>query len=489
MVLDCGSGGLKCFLMETAGRIVEQVGVEWDRDAWSTEVGWRAIKRGIRQTIISSGVDASQIIGVSTTSMREEFVLLDRHGREINYEVTPDIYPHGNELNKSLGETMYRKSGHWPVPGWIAAAKLAWLKDRRSNVIERTHRFLMISDWAGYVLGGVPYTEGSSACETSLFDVTKGNWSWEIIDELGLPGEIFPEVQESGASLSEVTSAAARDTTLKEGTPVIVGGADTQCGLLGCGAIEEGDIVAVGGTTTPVQMVTSKPVFDPRGRTWTNSHVVGGRWIIESNAGRTGLVYRWFRDSILGAKPSTKAYEAMNSLAASSPPGSSGLNVFLGPRVFSCGPPYWDKDKLGDIPVPPTITGSSKFNRGDLARAIIEANCYAVRANLEQLSDITGIKVYRLGFCGGNSKSNLWNQIQAAVVNRPLVIPRERDATAVGAAILAAVGTKVHSDISHAVKSMVRYDEPLIPNEQLADTYGNLYHSWVETRRRLSGTL
>ena len=53
----------------------------------------------------------------------------------------------------------------------------------------------MISDWAGYMLGGVPYTEGSSACETSLFDVEKGDWAWGLIDELSLPSDIFPEVE------------------------------------------------------------------------------------------------------------------------------------------------------------------------------------------------------------------------------------------------------------------------------------------------------
>ena len=488
MALDCGSGGLKCFLVDAVGMINSQVEVEWDRDAWSTEIGWRAIKKGVRKTL-ASGVDPAQIAGVSTTSMREEFVLLDRHGREITYKITPDIYPHGDALNKSLGERMYRRSGHWPVPGWIAAAKLAWLRDRHLDVIERARLFLMISDWAGYAFGGVPYTDASSACETSLFDVAKGSWSWELINELGLPREMFPEVKESGSIVSKVTSTAAKETTLKEGTPVIVGGADTQCGLIGCGAVEEGEIVAVGGTTTPIQMVTRRPIFDPKGRTWTNAHVASGRWIIESNAGRTGWVYRWFRDSILGAKPSPRVYETINSLAASSPPGSASVRVFLGPHIFSCGPPYWEGDNLSDAPVPPTITGSSRFTRGDLARAIIEANCYAVRANLEQLVEITGIKVDRLGFCGGNSKSDLWNQIQAAVINRPLIVPKERDATAVGAAILAAVGAGIYSDIHQAIENMVRHEEPLIPNIQLAETYDSLYHSWVETRRRLSGSL
>ena len=489
MAIDCGSGGVKCFLVDTRGKIVSQAGVEWNRDDWNTDIGWRAIKKVIRKTLAESRIEPDEVAGISTTSMREEFVLLDKRKKEIPLSFTPDIYAHGDELNKRLGEKMYRYSGHWPVSGWIAAAKLAWLKDKRPEVLDRAHLFLMISDWAGYMLGGVPYTEGSSACETSLFDVEKGDWAWELLEELNLPSDIFSEVKKNGAQIAQITEKAAKGTTLNEGTPVVVGGADTQCGLIGCGAVNPGDVVVVGGTTTPVQMVTEKPVFDKDCRTWTNMHAVDGRWILESNAGRTGWVYRWFRDNILCEKPSLRIYETMNALAAGSPPGSNGVKGYMGPHIFNAGPPYWKGDTLGDAPVPPTILGSSKFTRGDLARAILEANCYAVRANLEQLSEITCRKVSKLGFCGGNSKAEIWNGIQSAVLGIPISVPKERDATAVGASMCAAVGSGVYSDITKAVKEMVHMEKPIEADVVLTKEYDNLYRSWIETRRRLSGVL
>ncbi|MFA5869184.1 MAG: FGGY family carbohydrate kinase [Candidatus Bathyarchaeia archaeon] len=489
MAIDCGSGGVKCFIVDASGRIAFRSGVEWERDGWNTRAGWLAIRKAVRKILTSSKIDPKQIAGVSTTSMREEFVLLDNRGREVTYEITPDIYPHGDELNRRLGEMMYRVSGHWPVPGWIAAAKMAWLRDKHPEVLDRVRLFLMISDWAGYMLGGTPYTDGSSACETSLFDVKKGAWAHELLDELDLPAEIFPRPMRSGTLVSTISAEAAKATSLVEGTSVVVGGADTQCGLLGCGATREGDVVAVGGTTTPVQMVTNRPVFDEKGRTWTNMHAAEGRWIIESNAGRTGWVYRWFRDNILGEKPSPKAYEVINNLASVSPAGSNGVSAFLGPHVFNSGPPYWEGDRLGDIPVPPTITGSSKFTRGDLARAIIEANCYAVRANLEQLAKITGLEIERLGFCGGNSKSELWNRVQATVVGKPVVVPVERDASAVGAAMCAAVGARIYNSMEEAMKAMVHLEDPVYPDEEHVDDYNGLYHKWLKTRQQLSGNL
>ena len=489
MAIDCGSGGVKCFIVDVRGKIVSQSGVEWDRDKWNSDIGWLAIKKAIRKTFTASNIDPKRIAGVSTTSMREEFVLLDAKGREITYEVTPDIYAHGDELNETHGERMYRLSGHWPVPGWIAAGKMKWLRDKHPETLEQVHLFLMISDWAGYMLGGTAYTEGSSACETSLFDVEKGEWAWELIDELGIPTEIFPPVAHNGTQVSQVTGKAAMGSFLPEGTPVVVGGADTQCGLLGCNAYKAGDVVAVGGTTTPVQMVTEKPVFDEKKRTWTNMHVAPGRWIIESNAGRTGWVYRWFRDNILCEEPNLKAYEKMNALAEGTQPGSDGVKIFLGPHVFNSGPPYWEGDRLSDIQTPPTIIGSSRFTRSDLARSIIEANCYAVRANLEQLTEITGREVKRLGFCGGNSKSNLWNEIQSAVLGKSVIVPVERDASAIGTSICAAVGSGLYSNIGEAVKFMVHMMKPIRPSRELVERYDGFYHSWFETRRRLSGIL
>ena len=489
IAVDCGSGGVKCFLVDTRGKIVSQAGVEWERDDWNTDIGWRAIKKAIRKTLAGSRIDPGEVAGISTTSMREEFVLLDKRGKEIPLRFTPDIYAHGDELNKRLGEKMYRISGHWPVSGWIAAAKLAWLKDKHPEILDQAHLFLMIGDWAGYMLGGVPYAEGSSACETSLFDVKKGDWAWELLEELKLPSGIFPIVKKNAAQVAQITGKASKGTTLNEGTPVVVGGADTQCGLIGCGAINSGDVVVVGGTTTPVQMVTEKPVFDKEGRTWTNMHALNDKWTLESNAGRTGWVYRWFRDNILCEKPSTRIYETMNSLAAESSPGSNGVKVYMGPHIFNAGPPYWKGDTLSDSPVPPTILGSSKFTRGDLARAILEANCYAVRANLEQLTEITGMKAGKLCFCGGNSNAAIWINIQSAVLGVPVSVPKERDATAVGASICAAVGSRVYSDISKAIREMVHMEKPVEADAALIKQYNTYYNSWIETRRRLSGIL
>src|SRR5581483_5160859 len=101
--------------------------------------------------------------------------------------------------------------------------------------------------------------EPSNASESMLYDVARRAWSEEILAALDIPRTILPTLRETGARVGRVTAAAAAATGLPEGTPVFVGGADTESALLGSGVAEDGQTGAVLGTTTPVQMVTARP--------------------------------------------------------------------------------------------------------------------------------------------------------------------------------------------------------------------------------------
>ncbi|MBN2335373.1 hypothetical protein JXL21_07400 [Candidatus Bathyarchaeota archaeon] len=484
LVLDAGSGGAKAFLVDMNGGILRSSFRRWERDEWKPEASWRLICEAVRDAVLRSGVDPSRISGVSCTSMREEYVLLDAENRGVSYEMTEESLRHGEETLMRHGERMYDSSGHWPVPNWIAGAILPWLNDEKKGVLADVRHFLMVSDWVNYCLTGDAATEGSSACETALFDVRLNDWAWTLMDELSLPKSIFPPVLRSGEELGEVTSEASTDTGLPPGTPVFMGGADTQCGLIGMG-VTEGEAAAVGGTTTPVQLVTDEPVFDSRRRTWTNMHVEPGRWILESNAGYTGQAYRWVRDNY-GECPD---YETLNGLASKVPVGSNGLYAYLGAHVFDAGPPYWSQDHLGDTPIQHVVIGLKEFSAGELARAVLESNCYAVRANLERLSSVAGLEFPYLKFCGGNSRSGLWVQIQADVLGVPVVVPRCSDGTAVGTAVCAAVGSGAYRGFREAVEGMVRLMEPVHPRMESHREYGRLYEMWLRLREGLPDTL
>jgi xylulokinase len=165
--------------------------------------------------------------------------------------------------------------------------------------------------------------------------------------------------------------------------------------------------------------------------------------------------------------------------------GSDEVQAFLGPHVFDSGPPYWAKDKLGNLPMEPTVTGNHQFSVAVLARAIFEANSYGVKANLDQLQDISGLEFDYLRFCGGNSRSDLWMQIQADVLGVPVKIPFVHDASAIGTAILTSVGTGYYHDAREAVENMVKPGKVFQPRRDVSEKYRVLYKKWMATRERL----
>ena len=478
LAIDVGSGSFKTFLVNSRGVVIRRSEINWDRETWTAETGWAMIVNALKRLEIASS--SFNIHGISVTSMREEFILIDDKQNEINYHLSSESKVHGEKTLERYGAQMYDESGHWPVPNWIAGAVLPWVNEVHSESLKSPRYILMLSDWVNNKLTGEACTDGTSACETALFNVRKNDWSWNIIDELNLTNSIFPEVKSNSSWIGEITEKIAQITGLPHGTPVFIGGADTQCGLLGMG-VKENEVAAVGGTTTPVQMITGSPVFDGKRRTWTNNHVKVKEWILESNAGYTGRAVRWalnehgFRD-----------YQQLNREAESIPIGSNGVLSYLGCHIFDSGPTYWETDMLGDLPVPQTVMGKEVYNRAEVARAILESNSYAVKGNIEQLEEISGAEFEFLKFCGGNSKSDLWMQIQADVLGIPVEIPETRDSTAIGTAILAAVGSGYYGSTDDAVSMMVRFRDPVIPNEERHNEYSKRYPIWLETRKYIS---
>ncbi|MBD3172443.1 hypothetical protein GF326_08220 [Candidatus Bathyarchaeota archaeon] len=478
LIIDAGSGSVKSFLVSPQGDLLKSSEQIWNRNTWNSNLAWIKITESIKE--LTENYEG-EILGVTSTSMREEFILLDEKGEEINYTLSDESKKIGKEILKEFGEELYQKSGHWPVPNWIAGAIIPCLKITQPDLFERIQSILMLSDWINYRLTGELATESSGACETSLFDITTADWSWENIQKLDLPRHICPEVLKNGEILGDIDEKISKLTGVSEYVPVIMGGADTQCGLIGMG-IKTCEYAAVGGTTTPIQLITDKPLIDEEKRTWSNNHVVEGEWILESNAGYTGRAVKWLRDTFFKEK---EGYNELNHSVKKVAIGSDGLLTYLGPHLFDAGPPYWSTDKLSNLPVEPCIIGSHSFNIPILARAIFEANSYAVRRNVEQLETISGIDLDYLNFCGGNSKSDFWMQIQADVLGKPVHVPLVNDSTAVGAAILASIGTGYYSTLDKAVNNMVNQGKVFEPRKSSNKKYDKHYMRWIKTREKL----
>jgi autoinducer 2 (AI-2) kinase len=304
-----------------------------------------------------------------------------------------------------------------------------------------------------------------------LFDFRDRDWSQEIIDAFAIDRDALPPIAAPGASVGTLSPQVALELGLPAGTAVHAGGADTQCGLLGVGAIEPGDVAVTLGTTSPVQAVFDRPRLDPSETLWAGCHVVKDRWVLESNAGSSGDAYEWLLDLLVGAE--SDRYQRAEELMAGEAPGGQ-VASFIGPRVFDLSKIRPDLPGAFLFPFPSL---QLRPNAGQLLRSFLESLACAVRGNIEQLSAATGEKPHRLRVGGGLSRSRLLVQMVADVTGLPVDLGTVSDATSLGAAILAFTGAGEFPNLHAAVDAMSDC-ETIEPNPSAPAIAPETYDRW-----------
>jgi len=500
MALDAGSGAGRCVLVNLENREVHSAYQEWGytvppglgmmaADLNPAEF-WRILGEVSRQAMSNAAIQPEQVVAVSSTSQREGIVLLDESGAELYAGPNRDYRAviEGMQLTNSCGDELYRRSGHFPA-SMTGAARLLWCKNHAPQIYERVRHLQSINDWILFRLSHEYACEPTNAAETSLYDLSSQDWAYDIIEKLELPGEIFPPVFPAGTKIGVVTPQASIETGLRPGTPVVIGGADTQCGLLGCGTIRLNEVAAISGTTTPVQMVTASPIQDPGGRLWGGAHIVPGLCIVESNAGGSGSVYQWYRDSFYtdaierGKTSGQNPYEVMNADAALSQPGCMGIQSYVGIMIFNARtlsmPP--NVIILGMSP----LASSGVCSRPLITRAVLESLAFAVKANLQQVLDLVGVTPGAISACGGLANSLLYLEILANTLQLPVRVPQIKEGTAVGAAICAGIGGGAYRTFEEGVSALVHIEAEIQPDARLCKQYQSFYRKWFKSLENL----
>ncbi|MHA1425367.1 MAG: FGGY-family carbohydrate kinase [Candidatus Helarchaeota archaeon] len=499
LIIDAGTGGGRCLIFDELGKLcalayeewsfttppeVAPMGKEFDPDEF-----WRIICNVIKKALKLAKLDPKDISGISTTSFREGTVFLDAAGNELVAVPAIDIraLSEGMAIKAAHGEQIYKITGHMP-PFMFASARLKWFKEKKPDIYNKIHRILMMNEWILYKFSGNTYSEPTGACETELFDIHELRWSKKIIELLDLRDDIFCEIVSAGTKIGELTSRAASETSLKEGTPVIIGGADTQCALLGMGLDNAGQLGIVAGTTTPIQLILSQPLIDEKIRIWTNNYLLPEKWVLESHAGDSGKIFRWIRDNIADyerekAKDNKEiAFELLNSLAEDVPPGSEGIFAFLGPMVIdfnAVGPLGY-----GGFLIPlPLFMGN--YGKKQFVRAFFENMAYAIYGNVLQLEDVSQMHIEDIHITGGLSNSNIFIQIVADILRTPVKTYQTVEATGLGAAICASVGTETYSDFQSAIQKMVHLKKTVEPGPN-QKKYRKLFKKWRKIQQKLS---
>ncbi len=488
IALDAGGGSGRSLLVNTSTREVISATRPWshlpaaDLGGWGCDLDldtiWAALGEASREVMQRAGASSDEVVGMAATSMRHSTIVLDRKGSALF--ATPNHDARAAELSAELaaerGAEFHRRCGHWPIPPFTGV-RLKWLAQNMPQVFNRASTVLSLSEWITFRLCGEAASDPSHAGETMLFDVQRPQWAWDLIASLDLPREFFPRIMSSGKRLGKLTAPSAAHLGLRAGIPVAVGGADTQCGLLGAGVVAPGQLGIIAGTTTPLQLAVGSPVSDPQAHLWTGRHVLAGVFVLEGIAGSMGESLEWIAGILY---PDARRQAAMlDAEAAQSSPGAAGLLSTFGTQVFDAsnmGLPY------GYLALSHMAAGTDPHRRKHVARAVLEGLAYAVRANAEQLTRVSGIARPEYFLAGGMSRSAVWRQILADVLGQPVMVSHLPEASALGAAVCAGVGAGVFRDLVEGSAALTGESHSIAPCPEAVEIHGDIYPEWLQFR-------
>lgn len=487
LAIDAGTGSCRAVVFDTVGRQVAIGQREYSHPAldgvpgsqvFDTERNWQLVCESIREAL--RDISPSAIRAVSATSMREGMVLYDARGREL--WACPNVDARAGEeaaqlVRSGAATEIYHEAGDWV--SITAPARFRWIARHEPEVFSTIAHVGMLGDWLLARLSGEFVTDPSLGSSSGMFSLAGRDWSARVLDLCGLDRSVFPDVVDPGTVIGTVNAAAAGDTGLAAGTPVVVGGADTQLSLLGNGISDPGQVTIVGGSFWQCTALLDQPLIDSEARLRTLCHTEPGRWMMEGLGFWCGVVMRWFRDGFCeletreAAEAGEDVYTVLERKALAVPPGANGVTGLFS-NVMQAN--RWVHGPSGFLGF--DVSDPDRAGRVACFRAIEESAAYVARAHVQIVEEVAAIHVREAMLTAGAARGTLWPQILADTIGIPIHVPVVKESTALGASIYAGIGAGLYDDAPATARRLARIERTFTPDPPAVAAYDELYARW-----------
>jgi|GEM_PF-1763 len=493
--IDIGTSSCKVVLFRPDGTVVaeesREYSVYYPQPGWveqDPEEWWEAVCGALLAMKIKTGTLFADIAGIGIDGQGWSAIPVDADGNVLCHSpIWMDTRAAGicEEWNERIGaDRIFEICGNPLAPSYTLP-KILWFKKNRPDVYRRTHKILQSNSFIGFRMTGCMTQDISQGYAWQCFDIRKGCWSEEACRLFGLDIGMLPDILPCHQVIGSVTASAAALTGLAEGTPVVAGGLDAACGTLGAGVIHPGETQEQGGQAGGMSICLDTYKADPR--LILSYHVVPGMWLLQGGTVGGGGVMRWFEREFCAEERMDASRNGKTSLAGmdleaeSVPVGSDGM-IFL-PYMAGERSPLWDTRAKG------VYYGIDYAKtRAHFIRASMEGVAFSLKHNLDVARE-TGADVQVLCSMGGAANSRFWTQMKADVTGKRIVVPASDTATALGAAILAGVGTGVYSDFEDAVSRTIRIRREHIPDMTNHIRYQEAYGMYLSLYKNLKGIM
>jgi xylulokinase len=430
-----------------------------------------------------AGRSASDIAAIGVTGMVPAVVLLDRRGRVLRPSMQQNdarAVHEIEEMRRSFDSCQFLKLTGGSINQQLVAPKLRWLARHEPDVLREAATVLGSYDYITDRLTGSRTVEHNWALESGLMDFAKREFTPELVAAAGIDPGLLPRIHASHDVVGEVSAEAAAATGLRPGTPVIAGCADHVASAFVAGAVKDGDLVLKFGGAGDILLSSGKPVTDPR--LFIDYHIIPGLYFSNGCTATTGSLLNWIVDRFAGGERAAAEdagcgiHAWLDRQAEAVPAGSEGvilLPYFLG-----------EKTPLHDPYARGTLVGLG-LNHGlpHVWRAALEGVIFGFRHHVEVFGEC-GLQVNRVFACDGGAASDLWLQIAADVIARPVQRIAHHPGSSLGAAYLAGYGTGIFTDFA-GVARYVEGGRVFEPDPARARVYDRAYANFREIYERL----
>ena len=467
--IDQGTTSTRFMVFNRSGRVVSAAQKEHEQfypnPGWvehDPHEIWKSACDVIEEAMSQTDLRPHDIAAIGITNQRETTVVWNRRTgtpvtRAIVWQDTR-VAPYLEELSKTGGRARFRKQTGLPLATYFSGLKVRWILDN----VEGVHQLALAGDvvfgnidtfliWhlTGGVNGGIHITDITNASRTQLMNLETLTWDPEILETLGIPEAMLPEIRSSSEFYGVAKQGPIRDVPIAG----ILG--DQQAALVGQTCFRAGEAKNTYGTGCFMLMNTGTRKVDSKcGLLTTVAYQLGSQpvcYALEGSVAIAGALVQWIRDN-LGLIQKSSDIEWLARTV------NDNGGVYIVPAFSGLFAPYWKDTARG------VITGLTRYaNKGHIARAALEATAFQTRDVLEAMETDSGIKLDVLRADGGMVSNELLMQFQADILDRTVVCPATKDATtALGAAYAAGLAMGFYKDL-HELRANWAVDHTWYP--------------------------
>ena len=445
--IDQGTTSSRCIIFDAQGQIAAIDQKEhrqiFPRPGWvehdAAEI-WTNVQAVTKGALAKLSITTEDLAAIGITNQRETTLLWDKatgepvHNAIVWQDTRTDRLI--RELGGEAGQERFRDRCGLPLATYFSGPKIRWLLDNVPGVRERAERgevlFGTMDSWLIWNLTGRHVTDVTNASRTMLMNLATLDWDDSLLDAIGVPRAMLPEIRSSSEVYGEGRGVAL-------GVPVASALGDQQAALFGqtCFAVGEGKCTyGTGGfllVNTGEAAVQSK-----NGLLTTVGYRIGDQkpvYALEGSIAVAGSLVQWLRDNIGIIKSAAE----IETLAATV---EDNGGCYFVPAFSGLFAPYWRSDARGVIA---GLTGY--ITKGHIARAVLEATAWQTREVVDAMEADSGVKLSTLRVDGGMTANGLLMQLQADVLDAPVVRPVVAETTCLGAAYAAGLAVGFWPDI------------------------------------------